>query len=152
MPEFDHRFTVPASLEAVSAFHFQPGILKKLTPPLTIMQVHQFEPLAEGSVAEFTLWLGPVPVYWKAQHSNVSARCFTDTQIAGPMKSWVHTHRFTALDSDSTEVHDHIEYEHFGGLLGVRSRLLFPRPALTALFAYRAMATRKGVRQQEAGG
>ena len=145
MPVFDFRFTVDAPLAAVSAFHFEPGILKTLTPPLMIMQVHQFEPIAEGSIAEFTMWMGPVPVRWKARHSRVSETTFTDTQESGPMKSWVHTHTFRAVSEQQTEVHEHIEFEHFGGLRGLWSRLLFPKPALYALFTVRKMITRKHV-------
>lgn len=145
MATFDFRFQVDAPVEAVSAFHFEPGILKTLTPPLMIMQVHRFEPLAEGSVAEFTMWMGPLPVHWTAVHSDVSDSGFTDTQVSGPMKSWVHTHRFRSIDHDRTEVHEHIDFEHYGGLRGVRSRLLFPRPGLVALFTIRKMITRREV-------
>lgn len=145
MPVFDYRFTVDAPLRSVSAFHFERGILKALTPPLMIMQVHRFDPLAEDSIGEFTMWMGPVPVRWKALHSAVSETGFTDTQVSGPMKSWVHTHTFTALADDRTEVHEHIEFEHFPGLRGLWSRLLFPRPALWLLFTYRRWATRRAV-------
>ncbi len=148
MPIFDYRFRVSAPVEAVSAFHFQTGILKALTPPLMIMQVHRFDPLADGSVGEFTMWMGPVPVRWVALHSNVSATGFTDTQTSGPMKFWQHTHRFNAISPTETEVHEHIEYEHHSGLRGLWSRMLFPRPALIALFTWRAFVTRRAVRQQ----
>ena len=150
MPVFDFRFSVPAPVEAVSAFHFEPGILKTLTPPMMIMQVHRFEPIAEGSVAEFTMWMGPIPVYWKALHSNVGPNQFTDTQVAGPMKFWQHTHRFTALGADQAEVHEHIEYEHHSGLKGIWSRLLFPRPGLLMLFSIRRRITRREVRRRQA--
>ena len=113
-----------------------------------IMQVHKFEPLAEGSVGEFTMWMGPIPVRWKAVHSNVSETSFTDTQVSGPMKSWVHTHTFKSIADNRTEVHEHIEYEHFGGLKGLWSRLLFPKPGLIALFTIRKMITRKQVRRR----
>ena len=145
MPVFDYRFTVDAPLAAVSSFHFEPAILKTLTPPLMIMQVHRFDPLAEGSIGEFTMWMGPIPVRWKAQHSNVSETAFTDSQIAGPMKSWVHTHTFTAISDQETEVHEHIEYEHFGGLKGIWSRMLFPRVGLNVLFGIRKRITRREV-------
>lgn len=148
MPVFDFRFTVDAPLEAVAAFHFEPGILKTLTPPLMIMQVHNFEPIAEGSVAEFTMWMGPIPVHWKALHSGVSETSFTDTQVEGPMKHWAHTHTFRALDDQTTEVHEHIEFQHDGGLRGLWSRLLFPKPALFALFTIRKMITRKQVKRR----
>ncbi len=147
MTVFDFRFTVNAPLQAVSEFHFQPGILKTLTPPLMIMQVHRFDPLANGSIGEFTMWMGPIPVRWKALHSDVSETTFTDTQVSGPMKSWVHCHTFTALDEQTTEVHEHVEFEHFGGLKGLWSRLLFPHPALFVLFTIRKMITRRQIRR-----
>lgn len=152
MAVFDFRFTVDAPLKAVSEFHFQPGILKKLTPPLMIMQVHRFDPLANGSIGEFTMWMGPIPVRWKALHSDVSETTFTDTQVSGPMKSWVHCHTFTAMSEQTTEVHEHIEFEHFGGIKGLWSRLLFPRPALFMLFTIRKMITRREVQRSLADG
>lgn len=145
MPVFDFKFNVRAPVTAVSEFHFEPGILNTLTPPLLIMQIHKFEPLSEGSVAEFTMWMGPVPVRWKAVHSEVSASGFTDTQTEGPMKSWAHTHRFSAVNETCTEVHEHIEFEHFGGLKGLWSRLLFPKPALFLLFHVRRWITQREV-------
>ena len=143
MPVFDFRFSVAAPLEAVSAFHFETGILKALTPPPVIMQVHRFDPLADASVGEFTMWLGPIPVRWKAEHSGVSENGFTDTQVSGPLKSWVHTHSFHRTSDNETEVHEHIEFEHDTGLRGIWSRLLFPKPALWLLFCYRRVAKRR---------
>ncbi|HIF00674.1 MAG: hypothetical protein ABGZ23_21735 [Fuerstiella sp.] len=148
MPVFDFRFTVDAPVEAVSAFHFEPGILKTLTPPLMIMRIHRFEPLAEESVSDFTMWIGPIPIRWQAVHSNVSASGFTDTQSSGPMKSWIHTHSFAATDENTTEVHEHVEFEHFGGLRGIRSRILFPQFALLALFTMRKLITRREISQR----
>ena len=152
MPVFDYRFTVDAPLQAVSDFHFRPGVLQTLTPPLMVMQVHRFDPIAEGSVAEFTMWMGPVPVRWKAVHSNVSSTSFTDTQVCGPMKSWVHTHSFSALSPQQTEVHEHIEFSHHAGWRGLWSRMLFPPPALLILFKIRSRITRKNVAVPDIGG
>lgn len=143
MPVFDFKFQVQAPVEVVSAFHFEPGILRTLSPPFTYLQVHNFEPLAEGSIAEFTMWLGPLPVYWKARHSEVSSSGFCDTQVDGPMKYWKHRHSFNEIDADTTEVHEHIEFEHYSGLRGLQSRLLFPKPALWSLFAVRRWKTRR---------
>ena len=146
MPVFDYRFTVNAPCEAVSAFHFRTGILKALTPPMMIMQVHRFDPLANGSIGEFTICMGPIPVRWVAEHSDVSLTGFVDTQISGPMKLWKHTHRFNRVSPQVTEVHEHIEFEHHSGLRGIWSRMLFPRIALIVLFTYRRWATRRAVR------
>lgn len=143
MNTFAYSFVVPASLERVAEFHRDARALKKLTPPPMIARMHLVEPLAEGSRARFTLWLGPIPIRWLAVHSRVDAlHGFTDTQVSGPMKFWQHTHQFTALDEKTTRVSEHIEYEHKAGLPGLFTRILFSRVGLRFLFAYRALVTR----------
>jgi ligand-binding SRPBCC domain-containing protein len=103
--------------------------------------------MAEGSISEFTLWLGPIPVRWQAVHSNVGPNGFTDTQISGPLKYWRHTHRFDSVSENSTQIDEHIEYEHISGWRGLLSGLLFGYPGLMALFAYRRFATCWALRQ-----
>ncbi len=142
MPTFDYTFTVPASVEAVRLFHHDTRALKKLTPPPIFAQIHDYEPLGEGSRAEFTLWFGPLPLRWLAIHSDVSQRGFTDTQAEGPLASWQHTHRFTPVDATHTRISEHIEYAYKPGLWGWFTRLLFGRPGLLGLFTARNLLTR----------
>ena len=93
MPIFDYTFTVRAPLAAVAEFRHDTRALKRLTPRLILMQMHRVDPFGEGSVSEFTMWFGPIPVRWTAVHSNVDPeRSFTDTQARGPLKRWQHTH------------------------------------------------------------
>ena len=145
MPIFDYRFTVAAPQTTVSTFHHDTRILKLLTPPPMFVQIHSFEPLGEGSVANFTIWAGPIPLRWQAVHTQVSPNGFTDTQASGPMRFWQHTHRFRALAPNLTEVHEHIEYQHHAGLRGLFTRLLFNKPGLWALFTARKWITRQHV-------
>ena len=147
MPVFDYRFTVPASLAAVRAFHHDTSALKTLTPPPTLVQLHSLEPLAEGSVSRFTLWVGPLPLHWTAVHRDVSESGFTDVQAEGPAAKWEHTHTFTALENGLTEIHEHIEYEHRRGLRGIVTRLLFSKPNLWFMFGYRRWITRRRLRE-----
>ncbi len=148
MSEFSHSFLVDAPLERVIAFHRDTSVLKQLTPLPIFARIHRFEPLAEGSRADFTLWFGPFPVRWQAVHSDVGRHGFTDTQTRGPLKSWRHTHRFTAVGPNQTRVDDHIVYEHDAGWRGLISRLLFARPGLLYLFTARKLLTRRGVSRQ----
>ncbi len=148
MPVFDYCFTVRAPIEAVRHFHRDTSALKRLTPPPTIVQIHSVEPLAEGSISRFTLWVGPLPLHWTAIHKNVSDRGFTDVQQEGPAAKWEHTHTFVPLTSDSTEIREHIEYEHKPGGWGLVTRLLFSRPNLYFMFSYRMLATRWHLRRQ----
>lgn len=151
--EFKHSFTVDALITAVSAFHYDTGVLRKLTPLPILAQIHQFEPLANGAEAHFTLWFGPLPIRWQAIHQDVSELGFTDVQVKGPLKSWVHNHRFVALGPHRTRVEDTIVYEHHDGWRGFISRLLFAHPGLMYLFTARKFLTRRGVaRLKEADG
>ena len=118
MPTFDFRFLVEASLPAVREFHHDTRALKRLTPPPTLVQLHEVEPLGEGSVSRFTLWVGPLPLRWTAVHRDVSQTGFTDIQAEGPARRWEHTHRFTAISPQLTEIHEHIEFEHKSGFWG----------------------------------
>lgn len=145
MPHFSTTFTVSAPVSAVSAFHRDTRILKKLSPPPLFVQIHEFGEMWEGMVAKFTMWFGPVPVYWEAIHTDVSEAGFTDTQRIGPLKSWQHTHRFVAEGENLTRVHEDIHYEHPQGWQGWLTRLFFNQPGLHFLFGYRQWVTRRGV-------
>jgi ligand-binding SRPBCC domain-containing protein len=145
MPVFDYTFDVDAPVEIVSAFHHDTSVLKTLTPPPIFAQIHEFEPMGEGSLADFTLWFGPFPVHWIARHSDVSVNGFTDTQVEGPLKAWRHTHRFSEIAPGRTRVHEHIEYEYADGFKGILNRLMFGRPGLVGLFTARKLITRRNV-------
>jgi ligand-binding SRPBCC domain-containing protein len=101
--------------------------------------------MAEGSVSEFSLWLGPFPIRWRAVHSDVGPHGFTDTQTQGPLATWQHTHHFEAIDGGTTRIHEHVEYEYARGLKGLLSRLLFSPIPLYFLFTYRKWATKRAL-------
>ena len=142
MPVFDFSFAVDAPLEAVRDFHRDTSALKRLTPPPTFVRLISIEPLAEGSVSKFVLWVGPLPLRWTAVHRDVSDRGFTDVQAAGPAAAWAHTHTFTPLSDGRTRIDEHIEYAHKKGLWGIVTRLLFSKPNLWLMFSYRRFVTR----------
>jgi len=138
-----HRFIVNAPISAVAAFHSRSASMGAITPPPIIAQVHEAPAvLSEGSVMRFTLWMGPLPLRWRARMSNVGPGGFVDTMERGPFKVWVHQHSFVAVDDVRTEVIDSLHIEPsdnwFWWLVG-RSMML----GLPALFAYRAWRTRR---------
>jgi ligand-binding SRPBCC domain-containing protein len=147
MRRFTHRFRVKAPLNAVAAFHQDSRVLRLLTPPPVFVQMHRFEPLLEGSVADFTLWLGLLPIHWVADHSSVDPLSgFTDTQVRGPFASWVHRHSFVPCGSDETEVVDEIQAEFGRGFSGMLCRLMWIN--LPFMFFYRAWVTKRTIRKR----
>lgn len=146
MLTFTYTFQVKAPLATVAEFHRSATALKKLSPPPLFVQLHRVDVQAEGAIADFTLWFGPLPVRWVAVHSEVDAlHGFTDTQQSGPLAAWRHTHRFDAIDTHTTRVREHIVYEYPKGLRGLFARLLFNPLALKFLFWYRGFITRRSL-------
>jgi ligand-binding SRPBCC domain-containing protein len=145
MKTYTHNFQVRAPIERVAEFHRDTRALKQLTPPPLIVQFNEVQPLDEGSVADFTMWLGPFPIHWVASHSDVeTSKGFTDTQIDGPFDHWVHRHSFASLEENLTEVKDHIQARPGKGFLrGLVSRFMWLN--LPILFAYRAWRTKQAV-------
>ncbi len=140
---FQHRFQVQAAVEAVTEFHRRPEILRQITPPPVIMKVHRApDRISRGDVMAFTLWLGPLPVFWESVFPEVGSDYFIDEQLRGPFRVWRHRHSFIPLGEGSTEVVDEIEAElrshpwYF--LVGLGMWLTLP-----LLFLYRQMRTRR---------
>lgn len=149
MPQFSFAFNVDAPQEAVAAFHGDTRALKRLTPPPIFVQLHDVEPLEEGSRSTFTMWFGPLPARWRAVHRQVSHHGFTDHQEVGPLRRWRHRHTFEALDEQRTRIVDQVVYDHPRGLAGLLTRLVFNKPGLSLLFIYRKWATRWHLRTAE---
>jgi ligand-binding SRPBCC domain-containing protein len=124
--------------------------LRRLSPPPIFVQLHRVAPLAEGSVSEFTMWFGPLPVRWTALHRQVSAAGFTDVQLSGPLAVWEHRHSFEPTSDGRTHISEHIEYRHHSGRRGLLSRALFNGPGLRLLFAYRRLVTTHALRRKSA--
>jgi ligand-binding SRPBCC domain-containing protein len=143
MERYTHQTYVQATLERTANFHHDPRVLKFLTPPPILVQILQAEPLAENSMVDFILWLGPMPVRWKAVHTEVDlTHGFTDIQVEGPFQTWRHRHTFKELDANSTLVTDEIWAEYGKNIWSsLISRIMWLN--LPVLFAYRAWATKR---------
>ncbi len=138
-----NNFRVNAPLTQVAAFHRRSASMAAITPPPILVRVHAApEELTDGDQMAFTLWLGPLPVYWRASIQNTSVNGFEDHQIDGPFRKWTHYHRFRALDETATEVTDevHIQLETKLPDLLIGLGMLLGMPVL---FAYRAWKTRQ---------
>jgi ligand-binding SRPBCC domain-containing protein len=140
---YRHRFKVNSVLSKVAEFHTQSINMAALTPaPILIRMQEAPAVVREGDEMAFTLWLGPLPLRWLLRIEEVSTNGFTDRQLRGPFKAWVHRHKYRATDEEWTEVVDEIELELQPHLIwwpvGFLMWLNLP-----ILFAYRGWKTRQ---------
>jgi ligand-binding SRPBCC domain-containing protein len=141
--QFDHQFTVNASLERVIASHNDPLILRILTPPPGFVTFNEPGLNTESSMVDFNLRLGPISIHWVAEISvDDSSPGFLDRQIVGPFEYWEHRHTFRKIDSNSTQIIDQIKARPGKSLIsGLISRFMWL--SLPLLFTYRAWRTRR---------
>lgn len=142
---YHHRFVVGAPLADVVAFHCRPVNMRRLTPPPILVQFQQRpDEIYEGAEMRFTLWMGPLPVRWRARFDNVTATGFRDCQLEGPFARWEHVHTFVPIDDQRTEVIDTLTVEltpyPFWRTVGRGMVLSFP-----LFFAWRQWQTRRAL-------
>lgn len=142
---------MPASADALYAWHARPGAFARLTPPWERFEVvgvaGRFG--ADGYTVRVRAPLvGPVKGTVVADHRGfVPGREFRDRQVKGPFAAWEHTHRMTPDGPDTSFLEDHVEYRLPLGGLGRLVGGGLVRRRLEAMFAYRHALTASDLRR-----
>jgi ligand-binding SRPBCC domain-containing protein len=106
---FLNSFKVEAPLEQVADFHSRSASLAAISPPPVIIRLDEApQSMSAGDEMSFTLWLGPLPIRWKALITKVTETGFVDLQVEGPFEKWEHHHTFTSVSPSTTLVNDEI--------------------------------------------
>ncbi|RMG76769.1 MAG: hypothetical protein D6711_03135 [Chloroflexi bacterium] len=143
---YEKRTVMKTSIQKLIDFHNDPKALSRLTPPPIFMQLHQDNrtSLTEG-VLEFTLWFLFIPIRWIARHEpGPTETSFADRMVKGPLASWYHQHIFEET-SEGVALIDRLEIEHYPGIKGILTRLMFDGIPLRILFFYRHLRTKWAV-------
>jgi ligand-binding SRPBCC domain-containing protein len=119
-----------------------------ITPaPIRVQILRAPEKLREADEMEFVMQAGPIKIPWLACIENVSPTGFTDRQLRGPFRKWVHRHSYVRKGDSASLVFDEITLElklhPWWSLVGLGMMLGLP-----FLFAYRARQTRKLLERQ----
>lgn len=141
VPEYvlEREQWLPRPITPVFAFFADALNLEAITPPWLRFRIVSPTPIVmrTGTLIEYRLRIRGVPIRWKTRISQWSPPTgFTDEQISGPYRLWVHEHSFTPHEG-GTLCKDRIRYRHFGGELVNR---LFVAPELDRIFDYRRKA------------
>lgn len=126
-------------LERVFDFFKKPENLDSVTPKNLGFKILTPSPILmkKGAEIDYTIQLYGFPMRWKTVITDYDPpHSFTDSQVKGPYKSWVHTHRF-ASQGAGTRMSDDLKYEIPLGPLGCLAHFLFVKREVEKIFEYR---------------
>lgn len=127
---------LPCPLQEVFAFFSRPENLQRLTPDQLQFSILTPAPIEmrEGVQIDYKLKVHGIPLRWTSLISVYEApHRFTDEQLKGPYRKWVHSHEFYA-DRNGTRVEDHVCFRVPGGRLVEK---LIVQKDLASIFTHR---------------
>jgi uncharacterized protein YbjT (DUF2867 family)/ligand-binding SRPBCC domain-containing protein len=133
---------VRSDLDTVWEFFSNARNLGRITPRSMGFEIHTPNPsTVTGSVIDYTVRpLFGIPTHWQTLIDGAEApNRFRDLQLKGPYKSWVHEHRFSAVDG-GVRMDDRVDYEMPLGPLGSIAHRMVVRAQLEHVFNYRSIA------------
>ncbi|MGB7341823.1 MAG: hypothetical protein WBC91_23195 [Phototrophicaceae bacterium] len=143
---YEKSSVMATTMEKMQAFHESQDAFSKLVPPPMIAQLREDNRTSntEGDL-KFTLWMGPIPIKWHAQHqAGPIDTSFADLMVDGPMEYWRHEHIFEAV-TGGIQLTDRVTLAHKSGFQGILTRLMFDGLPLRFLFFYRHLRTKWAV-------
>lgn len=130
---------VPTPLEQTFDFFADPRNLEAITPPWLHFRILDApDRLRRGSLLRYSLRLFRIPIRWTTEITAWDPpHGFTDTQLRGPYRLWVHEHLLEDLGT-GTRVTDRVRYRVPLGPAGRAANRLLVRGWLDEIFDYRA--------------
>jgi ligand-binding SRPBCC domain-containing protein len=131
---------LPVPRERVFAFFAEAENLQRLTPTwlgFTILTPRPI-PMGRGTLIDYRISLRGIPMKWRTEISTWEPPdLFVDSQLRGPYRRWIHTHRFSEVNG-GTRVEDRVDFDMLFG----RLMLWYVARDLRKIFTYRHQALR----------
>jgi uncharacterized protein (TIGR01777 family) len=139
-----YRSPMPVAADHLYAWHANPGVLQRLTPPWLDVRIEEEGGIADGDTAQLRVPVaGPLGFTWELEHESLpDGLGFADIQRSGPFRSWRHEHRFEAGDAGSSVLVDCLTYGLPFGAAGETLAGGRLERTLDELFAFRHRRTR----------
>ena len=127
---------LPCDREQVFEFFADAESLNLLTPPWVHFSILTPAPIvmARGTLIDHRIRIRGVPVHWRSEITEWDPpHRFTDTQVRGPYRRWVHHHIFEETPEGTLAI-DEVTYRVPGGSIVNR---LYVAGELARIFDYR---------------
>lgn len=136
--ELHYRVSLAVEAECAYAWHEHISAFNRLSPAWESTRMLSSEGIREGGRAVIAIPSPLGPLHWHAEHFDIQkGREFSDRQLKGPFRFWVHRHLFERAAPGTCTLHDIIRYELPLSPISDLFAGWFVRRKLAAMFAYR---------------
>ncbi len=136
---FKSTLTISLPRDEVFPFFADAENLERITPAELGFHIVTPTPIEmrKGTVIEYKLSMRGFPMKWSSEITEWEPpHMFADSQLTGPYKQWIHTHRFTETGEGKTLMEDEVRYRLPLEPLGDIARFFVERE-LKKIFEYR---------------
>ena len=135
----DRSLFIPRPRADVFGFFAKTENLEEITP--AFLQFHILTPqpieMKAGTLIDYKLRLHGIPLRWRTRIEAFDPiSSFTDSQLSGPYRRWVHRHDFTDAPG-GTNMRDRVDYELSFAPIGDLVHTLFVRRSVEQIFDHR---------------
>ena len=130
---------IPRPINEVFAFFADAHNLEAITPGFLHFHITTPDPIViqTGTLIDYQLRLFGIRFSWCSRIESFDpVRSFTDVQLKGPYRRWIHRHEFSTV-SEGTQMTDTVDYDLPLGPLGTLAHAAFVRRTLKGIFDYR---------------
>ncbi len=104
---------LPYTREEIFEFFSKAENLEAITPHALNFKIITPLPIEmkEGALIDYQLRINGIPAKWRTEITEWNPPfAFTDSQLKGPYRDWIHRHSFDALSRETTLMRDHVRY------------------------------------------
>lgn len=126
-------------IEDIFDFFSKAENLGVITPPHLQFKILTPLPIEmkKGTLIEYQLKIYYIPFHWITEIIAWEPPYrFTDTQLKGPYRRWIHEHRFEEIEG-GTKMTDRVEYAVPGGIFAPMIHQLFVKKDIQKIFSFR---------------
>lgn len=141
----EEQVWLPRPRDEVFAFFADAANLDAITPAWLNFQIVSPMPIEmkPGALIDYKLRVRGLPIFWRTEIAEWNPPFhFTDRQLKGPYRQWLHVHSFAEKDG-GTLMNDRVEYAVPGWFLEPLVHSLIVKRDVAAIFKYRTLTIRE---------
>lgn len=144
MSIYEKKSLIKCKVDELFTFHLDTANLQAISPEnIKVTLLNQDFIPKQGAVLKLRTVKNFLPIIWEVKIDTLKApNLLVDIAMKSPFKTWKHSHIFTIVDEETSELKDVVEYKLPFGVLNFLFEQ-FVKNELMSMFTYRHQVTKQ---------